>query len=262
MTILPMRFPKQRRHTLYFLEEAARHRPVFLDTSVDMSAVTMHRQAAGSARCGWLAYLVHSTSRAIRHFPEANAMLIGGVRPRLARFPRVNAKITLDKRMEGVRNVVSGVIADADGMDVNEIQQSIDTLKAQDPATDPAHAGLRRLQSLPVPAGRAIFSWLMRSPKRKAELQGSYAITSLGNSAVDGFLPMIGATITFGAGHIAPAPVVVGTEIVIRPLLRLTMAFDHRVLDGAIAAELLTQVKQQLETFPNGNLQQEEQSGR
>jgi pyruvate/2-oxoglutarate dehydrogenase complex dihydrolipoamide acyltransferase (E2) component len=249
MTIRP--FPKQRRHTLYFLEEAARHRPVFLDTSVDMGAVASHRDAAADMRCGWLAYLIHATSRTIRQYPDANAMLIDGLRPRLARFPQVNAKITLDKQMDGVRNVVSGVIADADEMDVTQIQQSIDTLKAHDPATDPAHAGLRRLQSLPVPAGRAVFSWLMRSPERKAALQGSYALTSLGNSAVEGFLPMIGATLTFGVGRIAPAPVVAGAELVIRPVLRLTMAFDHRVLDGAMAAELLTQVKRRIETFPN-----------
>jgi pyruvate/2-oxoglutarate dehydrogenase complex dihydrolipoamide acyltransferase (E2) component len=255
-----LHFPKQRRHTLYFLEEAARYRPVFLDARIDMSAVATHREGAAGARCGWLAYLIHATSRAIRQYPDANAMLIDGLRPRLARFPGVNAKITLDKRMEGVRNVISGVIADADGKDVSQIQTSIDTLKAQNPATDPAHAGLRRLQSLPVPAGRAVFSWLMHSPERRAALQGSYAITSLGNSAVEGFLPMIGATITFGAGHVTPAPVVAGAEIVIRPVLRLTMAFDHRVLDGAIAAELLTQVKQRLETFTNRSLEEEVQN--
>jgi pyruvate/2-oxoglutarate dehydrogenase complex dihydrolipoamide acyltransferase (E2) component len=244
MTIL--QFPKQRRHTLYFLEEAARYRPVFLDTRIDMSAVATHREGAAGACCGWLAYLIHATSRVIRQCPDANAMLIDGLRPRLARFPRVNAKITLDKQMEGVRNVVSGVIANADGKDVSQIQRSIDALKAQDPATDPAHAGLRRLQSLPVPAGRAVFSWLMRSPERKAALQG--------------FLPMIGATITFGAGRVALAPVVAGAELVIRPVLRLTMAFDHRVLDGVIAAELLTQVKQRLETFANRSLEEEVQN--
>jgi pyruvate/2-oxoglutarate dehydrogenase complex dihydrolipoamide acyltransferase (E2) component len=247
-TVRTRSFPRQRLHTLYFLEAAQRYRPVFLDTTVDMTAVVRHRETAPQ-RCGYLSYIVQAAARTLRDHDGGNTMLLDGRRPRLAHFPDVTAKITLDKRMDGVRIVVSGLIQGADDKDVSQIQQDLDALKAQDPATDPAYAGLRRLQSLPVPVGRALFSWLMRSPARKAALQGSFAITSLGNSAVKGFLPIIGATITFGIGTIEQSAVVVDGQVVARPMLPVTMAFDHRVLDGAVAAEVLTDLKQRLESI-------------
>jgi pyruvate/2-oxoglutarate dehydrogenase complex dihydrolipoamide acyltransferase (E2) component len=234
---------------LFFLEEAASYRTVFLDTEIDMSAVGRDREAA-SERCSYLAYITHAAARTLRRYSGANAMLLASRWPRLALLPEVDAKITLDKRMNGVRMVASGIIAHADRKDITRIQQNIDELKARDPATDPAYAGLRRLQSLPVPIGRMLYSWLMRSPTRKMRLQGSFAVTSLGNSAVKRFSPMVGATITFGIGNVSPSPVVVDGQVAVRPLLPLTMAFDHRVLDGAMAADLLTELKRRLEAFP------------
>ena len=40
-------------------------------------------------------------------------------------------------------------------------------------------------------------------------------------------------------GRIADRPWVVGGEIVVRPVLTLSVSFDHRVVDGARGAEFL-----------------------
>jgi pyruvate/2-oxoglutarate dehydrogenase complex dihydrolipoamide acyltransferase (E2) component len=37
-------------------------------------------------------------------------------------------------------------------------------------------------------------------------------------------------------------------RIVVAPVLRLSLAFDHRVIDGAEAADVLTEVKEALES--------------
>ena len=43
-------------------------------------------------------------------------------------------------------------------------------------------------------------------------------------------------------GRLAPRPFVVDGQLVVRPTLRLTLTADHRVMDGALAAELLGRI--------------------
>jgi 2-oxoisovalerate dehydrogenase E2 component (dihydrolipoyl transacylase) len=43
-------------------------------------------------------------------------------------------------------------------------------------------------------------------------------------------------------------PVVVGDAIAIRPMMNLSMSFDHRILDGAVACQFLRAVKDRLES--------------
>jgi pyruvate/2-oxoglutarate dehydrogenase complex dihydrolipoamide acyltransferase (E2) component len=66
---------------------------------------------------------------------------------------------------------------------------------------------------------------------------------------VDGFYSVGGTTVTLGLGRIAPRPVVLGEHVVVRPTMRLSLAFDHRVIDGAEAADVLADVKDALEGF-------------
>jgi pyruvate/2-oxoglutarate dehydrogenase complex dihydrolipoamide acyltransferase (E2) component len=50
-------------------------------------------------------------------------------------------------------------------------------------------------------------------------------------------------------GMIQERPAVVEGEIRIEPVMQLSMAFDHRAIDGAMAADLLSDVKTALETY-------------
>jgi pyruvate/2-oxoglutarate dehydrogenase complex dihydrolipoamide acyltransferase (E2) component len=60
---------------------------------------------------------------------------------------------------------------------------------------------------------------------------------------------MISGTLGFGVGRIADAPAARDGEVVVIPTFVLSLAFDHRVLDGALASELLGRVKHGLETW-------------
>lgn len=44
-----------------------------------------------------------------------------------------------------------------------------------------------------------------------------------------------------------PRPLAVNDQLVVRPTLRLTLSADHRVLDGALAADLLSRIVMFLE---------------
>jgi pyruvate dehydrogenase E2 component (dihydrolipoamide acetyltransferase) len=48
-------------------------------------------------------------------------------------------------------------------------------------------------------------------------------------------------------GKVKDMPVAIGKEMVIRPIMTLTLAVDHRVVDGAQAANFLSDLKEVLE---------------
>ena len=78
-----------------------------------------------------------------------------------------------------------------------------------------------------------------------AELQGgTFTITNLGNFGIDAFTPIINPpeSAILGVGRILKKPVVHNDEIVIRSMLTLSLTFDHRVIDGAPAAQFLQTV--------------------
>lgn len=50
-----------------------------------------------------------------------------------------------------------------------------------------------------------------------------------------------------GLGRARRRPAVIGEAVLARTLITLSLTFDHRVVDGAPAAEFLTQVVQLLE---------------
>ncbi|MHA6763587.1 2-oxo acid dehydrogenase subunit E2 [Streptacidiphilus sp. PAMC 29251] len=72
-------------------------------------------------------------------------------------------------------------------------------------------------------------------------------MSSLGHRRVDTFQSYGGTAVTLTAGRVAPTPCAgpAGTTTV--PVLRLGLTFDHRVLDGAAAADVLDELVQLLE---------------
>lgn len=242
---------RQRRHTLHFLEEIRGFAPVFLDTEVDMTGVSAHRSAAraGGHRYSIVTYVLYSAARVLARHPEANAAIAGRRRPRVARYPSVNGKLTLDKTLAGQRVVLSAVLPDLQDAGLAEIQQQVDHYRDGDPATMPEFARVRALHRLPWPLRPAVFRLGVRPLRRRPLTFGTFAVTSLGHRPVDGFHSVGGTTVTIGLGRIADRPVVRGGALAVAPVMRLNLAFDHRVIDGAEAADVLADLKQALEAF-------------
>src|SRR5207253_10386767 len=77
------------------------------------------------------------------------------------------------------------------------------------------------------------------------ELSGStFTITNLGGYGVEAFTPIVNPpeTAILGIGRIAKRAAVVDGQIVPRDLMYLSLSFDHRVVDGAPAAQFLQRV--------------------
>ena len=50
-------------------------------------------------------------------------------------------------------------------------------------------------------------------------------------------------------GGIEKRPVVIEDSIAIRPMAYLALSFDHRIIDGAVADQFMSEVKQKLENW-------------
>lgn len=81
------------------------------------------------------------------------------------------------------------------------------------------------------------------------EMKGaSNTITNIGSAGGQWFTPVLNypEAVILGIGRISEKPVVRNGEIVVAPVLALSLSFDHRIVDGATAQLALNQIKRLL----------------
>ncbi len=78
---------------------------------------------------------------------------------------------------------------------------------------------------------------------------GTFTVSNLGMYDITDFSSIINQpeSAILSAGKIVERPVVINGDIVIRPIMKLTLTFDHRPIDGATAAIFLRDIKHLLE---------------
>jgi pyruvate dehydrogenase E2 component (dihydrolipoamide acetyltransferase) len=85
---------------------------------------------------------------------------------------------------------------------------------------------------------------------RPEELKGStISITNIGSAGGMFFTPVINypEVAILGTGRISEKPVVKNGEIAVGKVMALSLSFDHRIIDGAVAQHALNYIKQLLE---------------
>ncbi len=199
---------------------------------VDMGAVVQHRVQAQAAMArdgvhlGLLPYFMQAAVQALQQEPQVNASLLpeGLVR---------HASVHLGIAVAVPHGLVAPVIRLADRLDLQGLAQALAALTAK--------AQTRRLQA--------------------ADLEGStFSITNHGSHGSMTGTPIIhqpNAAI-LGIGAVVKRPVVRGGDsllpqandaIVIRPMCVLSLSFDHRILDGAVADSFLAHMRDTLEQW-------------
>jgi pyruvate dehydrogenase E2 component (dihydrolipoamide acetyltransferase) len=78
---------------------------------------------------------------------------------------------------------------------------------------------------------------------------GTFTISNLGMYGVDFFTPIINPpeAAILGVGRIIEKPVVVDGKIEAKQVMTLSLSYDHRIIDGAPAAEFLQKIKHYME---------------
>jgi pyruvate dehydrogenase E2 component (dihydrolipoamide acetyltransferase) len=79
---------------------------------------------------------------------------------------------------------------------------------------------------------------------------GTFTITNPGVFGAIFGMPIISQpqVAILGVGHIEKRPIVIGDAIAIRPMGYLSIGYDHRIIDGAVADEFMSHVKRSLES--------------
>jgi len=151
----------------------------------------------------------------------------------LRKYPMINAHISQDS-MIVKSNINIGIAVDVpDGLVVPVIKNA-------------ARKGLEELAK-----ERKILVGKAREGKLNNDdlSGGTFTITNLGGFETEIFTPIINQpeAAILGVGQISDEVVPVDGEVKIRPMLWLSMAYDHRAVDGAPAAEFLQKIKKSLE---------------
>jgi len=78
---------------------------------------------------------------------------------------------------------------------------------------------------------------------------GTFTITNIGMLGMESFTPIINQpeVAILGINTIQDTPMVVDGQIVIKPMMNLSLTADHRVVDGAVAAQFVAKLKEYIE---------------
>jgi len=193
----------------------------FVTRELDASALNQVRLATApqteksqGVRVTHTDLLVYHTARALAQHPQLNASWVdGSVRHNSA----INVAIAV--AVEG--GVVAPVIHDAGKLSIGEIASRRKEL------ADRARSG--RLRPADI-AG------------------GTFTISNLGMLEVDSFTAIITPpqAAILAVGRISDRVVVVDGKPAVRPMMTMTLSSDHRLLDGAVAAQFMKTLTNQL----------------
>ncbi len=97
-----------------------------------------------------------------------------------------------------------------------------------------------------------------RSKKLKPDevTGGTFSITNMGTFGSLGGFPIINQpqVAILGVGAIQKRAVVINDAIAIRSMVYLTISFDHRLVDGALAGQFVEKVAYYLTSFDTGTI--------
>ncbi len=195
----------------------------------DLTRVVAHRQshqadfAKEGIRLTFTAYFVAAAAKALRAFPIVNASWEDeGIRL----HPHIHIGIATDLGEEGL---IVPVLKNADQLTLRELAGTINNLAAR--------ARQHQLQPEDVHGG-------------------TFTITNHGISGSLFAMPIIHQSqcAILGIGVIQKRAVVLpdekgGDTLAIRPMVYLTLTFDHRILDGALADHFLAEVVKSLQNW-------------
>lgn len=195
---------------------------VTLMDEVDVTELVAHRKkfkevaAEQGIKLTYLPYVVKALVSASKKYPIINAS-IDDETDEIVYKHYYNVGIAADTE----RGLLVPVVKNADRKSIFEISREINELaeKARDGKLKPD------------------------------EMKGaSNTISNIGSAGGQWFTPVLNypEAVILGIGRIAEKPVVRNGEVVIAPVLAVSLSFDHRIVDGATAQLALNQIKRLL----------------
>ena len=190
---------------------------VNLTVAVDMTEAKELKMklAQTGVKTSFTDLIVKCVARALTEFPMVNNSLIGG---KLVENPCINIGVAV-----AVDNgLIVPVIKSAAGQSLRQLSETIAAL------------GTKARQGKLVPDEYS---------------GGTFTVSNLGMYGVDHFSPIINPpeSAILGVCRLVDRPVVIGSAIVVRPMMNLCLSFDHRLIDGALAARFMARLRELVE---------------
>lgn len=153
----------------------------------------------------------------------------------LMKHPYVNASLSKDEKEMYLHDYVN--LAIAVGSDTGLL---VPVVKGADKMS---------LKELVVASKEMTTKALSGKLKPEEMAESTFTISNLGMYGVQSFIPIINQpnTAILGISATVKKPVVVNDEIVIRPMMTITLTADHRVVDGLEGAKFMATLKQAIE---------------
>jgi pyruvate/2-oxoglutarate dehydrogenase complex dihydrolipoamide acyltransferase (E2) component len=201
------------------------HASAFAECDMSRAAALIERGREGFAAAyqAPLTYTVlaaQAVLAALREFPGLNASVLAD---NLVLKPRVNLGIAV--ALTDADELIVPVIPRADELSIGGLARAIHDLASR--------ARERRLRPEDVQGG----SFTLTNPGLFAGVTGTPILNQ----------PQVGIV---GLGAITKRPVVINDAIAIRPVMIISLTFDHRAADGMQAFRFLDRMRRQLEDLP------------
>nr|MBA3777175.1 2-oxo acid dehydrogenase subunit E2 [Betaproteobacteria bacterium] len=200
------------------LQESKQTVPHFyLQTSFNAKGIIACRKEAASRKIAWDGFFVHAVAKAIK------------------RFDRMAMRLDGDRLVPAPSDSI-GVAVDAGG-DLFVIPVSDPAGRTPEAISDDIRAHVERLRT--------------GDPGARRLPQVAMTITNLGSCDVESFVPIINPPeiAILGVGKVMSTCVARDTRIAIEPRATLTLAVDHRVVNGKFAGDFLGAIVTELERF-------------
>jgi len=166
-------------------------------------------------KLGFMGFFTKAVTHALKEIPAVNAE-IDGTDIIYKNYAHIGVAVGTDK------GLVVPVVRDADAMSIAEIEKEIGRLGI---AARDGKLSVADMQGVTFTISNG-------------GVYGSLMSTPILNAPQSGIL---------GMHKIQERPVVVGGQIVIRPMMYLALSYDHRIVDGKEAVTFLVRVKESLE---------------
>ena len=238
--------PRERGPVLDRLAGASRRFQVHALVELDVTAAR-DQIAVAQPRVSWTGFLIATLALAVARHPEVNARKAGN---RILYFDRVDLGATVERHWESRTILDIVMIPAADQMSCAEITEMLHRAKYGPGQPHRASGTTAWIVRLPGPLRRTAIRAAATRPGVAATFGPAVGITSLGMFS-DGWgwaIPLAPLTVIATVSSVVDRPVVHEDRIVARPILPLTLTFDHAVVDGAPAARFVETLRDLTET--------------
>jgi len=205
---------------------------VIVDRRMDLRPLVLARQAC-TPRPSWCAVFAKAFAMVARQRPELRQSYVSLPWARIYEHPRNIATLNVDRLFGNERIVIYVHVRNPENRSLTELDEIVRYHKEEPLENIPSFARAMKLARLPFPLRRFVWwAGLNLFGRRRSHNFGTFGLSSTAayGAGILRLIPVLTSTIHYGMFDAA------GT-------LEMRLSFDHRVLDGATAAQSLVDME-------------------